>query len=142
MNQGGLYESRLLFGEDQRVADWVQTRLPDFQGWNGAYVAIGYVRKGILAGGVVFSMYSGANICIACALDAPLTRRFMRAIFYYPFLQLKCRRVTALVNAQNLSSRELVEHAGFKEEGCMREATPDDDVIVYGMTRAECRWIV
>src|SRR5690348_14450474 len=111
-NLGGR-SSVLIFGQDQRVADWVRSRLPDFIGWNGYYVAIGYEREGDLTGGVVFTQFSGCNIVIACALEAPLTRRFLRGIFFYPFHQLKCRRVTALIDSKNLKSRSLVEHAGF-----------------------------
>jgi RimJ/RimL family protein N-acetyltransferase len=118
----------------------VRDRLPNFLGWNGHYIAIGYER-GSLCGGVVFTQYAHPNIVIACVLEAPLTRRFLRGIFYYPFHQLGVRRVTALVDAKNLKSRRLVEHAGFVQEGIMREAAPDDDVVVYGMTRSECRWL-
>lgn len=109
-------------------------------GWNGHYVAIGYERDA-LCGGVVFTQYSKANIVVATVLEAPLTRRFLRAIFYYPFHQLGVRRVTALVDAKNTKSRSLVEKVGFVKEGTMREAAPEDDVIVYGMLRSECRWI-
>lgn len=133
--------ARLIFNEDERVAQWVKERLPDFMGWNGYYVAIGYERQGALYGGVVFTQYSVANIVIACALEAPLTRRFLRGIFYYPFHQLGVRRVTALVDSKNAKSRQLVEHAGFVQEGVMREAAPDDDVVIYGLTKKACRWL-
>jgi RimJ/RimL family protein N-acetyltransferase len=132
--------SRLVFGEDERVANWVRERLPNFLGWNGHYVAIGYERKR-LCGGVVFTQYSGANIVIACALEAALTRRFLRAIFYYPFLQLKCRRVTALIDDDNLRSCRLVESAGFEFEGRMKHATETGDVLIYGLLRERCRWL-
>jgi RimJ/RimL family protein N-acetyltransferase len=123
------------------VADWVRGKLPQFLGWNGSFVAIGYERSGVLVGGVVFTQYAHPNIVIACALEAPLTRRFLRGIFYYPFRQLGVRRVTALIDAKNTKSRQLVEHAGFVQEGLMRDAAPDDDVLIYGMTRSECRWL-
>lgn len=132
--------SRLVFNENERVAHWVQDRLPHFLGWNGHYVAIGYER-GSLCGGIVFTQYSGANIVMACALEAPLTRMFLRALFYYPFLQLRCRRVTALVDDDNLRSIHLVEHAGFEREGCMRHATDRGDVLVYGLLKEHCRWL-
>lgn len=131
----------LVFGDNERVAQWVQTRLPDFLGWNGHYLAIGYQRGDILTGGVVFTQYSGANIVIACALESPLTRLFLRGIFYYPFLQLHCRRVTALIDEDNLASQRLVEHAGFEREGCMRHATAKGDVFIYGLLKEHCRWL-
>jgi hypothetical protein len=133
--------SRLIFNENERVAQWVQERLPDFLGWNGHFVSIGYERRGMLCGGVVFTGYCRTNIVIATALEAPLTKRFMRAIYYYPFLQLGVPRVTALVDAKNLRSRALLEHDGYVEEGRMRKAAVNDDVIIYGLLRESCRWL-
>lgn len=115
--------------------------MPDYVGWSGPYQAIGYEVEGELKGGVVFTQYTVTNITLTTVLEAPLTRRFLRAVFYYPFLQLQVRRVTALINAGNLPSRKLVEKAGFKREGCLRDAAVDDDVMVYGMLKRECRWI-
>lgn len=133
--------SRLVYGEDERVARFVQERLPNFIGWNGAYVAIGYELAGRLAGGVVFTQYCRTNIVIATALEAPFTRKFLRGIFFYPFLQLGVPRVTALVDADNEKSRKLVEHTGFVQEGLMRQAALSGDVVVYGMLHRECRWL-
>ncbi len=110
-------------------------------GWNGHFVAIGYERAGHLRGGVVFTQYSGANIVMACALEAPLTRMFLRAMFIYPFLQLGCRRMTLLIDEDNKKSIRLVEHVGFKQEGRMREAMPRGDVLVYGLLKSECRFL-
>lgn len=140
MKREGL--SRLIFDESERVAKWCQKRLPDYIGWSGPYVAIGYERHGELVGGVVFTQYTVTNITITSVLEAPLTRKFMRAIYFYPFLQLKVRRVTALVDKLNAVSRELLEHDGYVEEGCLREAAPNgDDVMVYGLLKKDCRWL-
>jgi len=133
--------SRLVFGEDTRVAQFVRERLPNFIGWNGYYVAIGYEIAGQLRGGITFTQYAHPNIVIACALEAPLTRRFLRGIFYYPFRQLGVRRVTALIDSRNSASRRLVEHAGFVQEGVMRHAAPNDDVVIYGLLKEDCRWL-
>lgn len=115
--------------------------MPDFLGWNGHYVAIGYERFGQLVGGVVFTQFSGRNIVLACALEAPLTRMFLRALFFYPFLQLGCARMTLLIDEDNAKSIRLVEHVGFILEGRMREAMPRGDVLIYGLLRTECRWL-
>lgn len=133
--------SRLIFDESERIAKWCQERLPDYIGWSGPYQAIGYEVAGELKGGVVFTQYTVTNITLTTVLEAPLTRRFLRAVFYYPFLQLQVRRVTALINSRNRASRKLVEKAGFVKEGRLRDAAVDDDVIVYGMLKRECRWI-
>lgn len=133
--------SRLIFNENERVAHWCKERLPHFLGWGGGYLAIGYERSGELVGGVVFTLYSHPNIVMACVLEAPLTRKFLRALFFYPFLQLKCERITLMIDDDNLKSIHLVEHVGFKKEGCMRGARVGGDVYIYGLIREECRWL-
>lgn len=133
--------SRLLFGEDARVAQWCAQRIPQHLGWGGQYVAVGYERRGALQGGVIFTDYCHPNIRICAVLEAPLTRRFLRAIYFYPFRQLNVTRITALIDARNVKSRALVEHDGFVPEGCMRKAALDDDVMIYGLLRSECRWL-
>lgn len=123
------------------MADWVRARLPNFIGWGGQYIAIGYQREGYLQGGVVFTQHSGPNILMAAALDAPLTRRFLRALFHYPFLQLKCERITVLIDDDNPKSIRLVEHVGFVREGCLRRARPGGNVYLYGLLREHCAWL-
>jgi RimJ/RimL family protein N-acetyltransferase len=69
-------------------------------------------------------------------------REAMHRFFAYPFLQLGCNRVTGLVAATNLTARKFDEHIGFVQEGVLREGLPNGEaLIVYGMLRAECRWI-
>jgi RimJ/RimL family protein N-acetyltransferase len=134
--------SKLVFGEDERVAKWCQERLPNFSGWQGGYyVAIGREKDSVLNGGIVFTDCTRCNMTLSIVLEAPFTRPFLRAIFYYPFLQMKVRRVTALVNSKNLKSRRLCEHTGFVQEGVLRDGAVDDDVIIFGMTRNECRYL-
>lgn len=70
------------------------------------------------------------------------TPDFLGHIFGYPFEQLDCGRVTALVARSNIRLRKLVLHLGFVEEGILREALPTGDALIaYGMLRRECRWI-
>lgn len=70
-----------------------------------------------------------------------LTKSFLKAAFAYPFNQLKVNRVTGYVPAKNMAARRLDLHLGFKVEGVMRKALADDDVIVMGMLREECRFL-
>jgi len=70
------------------------------------------------------------------------TPDFLCHLFYYPFVQLDCGRVTGLVARPNTRLRKLLLHIGFSEEGTLRESLPTgDDLIAYGMLRRECRWI-
>ena len=51
------------------------------------------------------------------------------------------RRVTALVPAKNTAALRFDLHLGFKQEGVVRHALPDDDIIILGLLREDCRFI-
>jgi RimJ/RimL family protein N-acetyltransferase len=70
-----------------------------------------------------------------------MNRQILFAAFDYPFNQLGVRRITGLVPGKNMQARGFDEHIGFRLEGVMRNALKDDDILVYGMLREECRWL-
>jgi hypothetical protein len=79
---------------------------------------------------------------MSCAGDPGwLTRKSLRAFFHFPFVQLKCRRVTGIVHRKNKRARDVNERMGFRLEGVCKHGFETGDAIIYGMTRAECRWI-
>jgi RimJ/RimL family protein N-acetyltransferase len=91
--------------------------------------------------GVVYTDASPSNVIMSAVIEAPITKRFLYVCFFYPFVQLGVRHVTALVETRNAKSRKLCERLGFVVEGLMREAAKEDDVFVYGMIRRECRFL-
>ena len=64
-----------------------------------------------------------------------LTREFLVRSFAYPFLQLGMRRVTGLVPANNERALKFDLRLGFQIEGQLKDALPDQDIILLGMTR-------
>lgn len=72
-----------------------------------------------------------------------MTRQALAAAFYYPFVQNGLRRLTGLVEASNTDALRLNRHMGWRPEGVLREAARNgDDLIVLGMLRRECRFIL
>lgn len=127
----------------ERIAAFVARAQGLAEPW-GNYTAIGLVRDGALVAGVVYNNFGGAGVCAhigAVTGGRWMTREFLRAIFDYPFAQLGKRRITGLVARRNKSARRFVENLGFKYEGCVRHALEKDDLICYGMLRAECRFL-
>lgn len=127
----------LVFGEP--VAHWVWERvgMPCKE-----YAAIGLKGKEIVSG-VVYTRYSpGAGIELTIASEGTTwaVPDYFRAIFAYPFKQLDCQRATAVVAAGNIRSRNLCQKLGFTMEGYLRYGFKDDDAIIYGMYRDNCRW--
>jgi RimJ/RimL family protein N-acetyltransferase len=132
-----------VYGEDQYVIPWVGKRIDedDF----GSATSIGLTENGVLIAGVVFNLYNGPSVCIHVAAEPGkrwMTRDFLFRTFAYPFIQLKCNRITGLVRVDNLEAQKFDEHLGFKKEGLLRKAATDGtDMILYGMLREECRWL-
>jgi len=135
-----------VFGDRGRVGKWVMERIPGMEMDDGLdYEAIGVCSdEGELIAGVVFNHFTGYDISMHVAADRGrlwATPGVMKTIFGYPFNQLQCRRVTGFVSAINKATLRFDLKIGFVIEGRLRDATPEGDMIVIGMTRNECRWL-
>jgi len=139
--------SRVISGQNRRAADWARPVL----GFNGFLEGENFSslilerRLEIIAVSLYsnFSPNSSIDLTVAAAVGKRwMTRDFLRASFYYPFVQLGVRRVGALVAANNTDSLRLTRHAGFTEEGTAREAWADGvDIVCFGMLKKECRFL-
>lgn len=111
--------------------------------WTANAVTIGVLSKdGRPKGGVIFEGYNGVNIFAHIAGEGPywLEKEFLWYIFYYPFEELECRRITVTVPESNKASQALAEKLGFELETRLTEAHPDGDLLVYRLFKDKCRW--
>lgn len=99
----------------------------------------------IVIASVAYERFTGECCNAHIASDGSrhwMTRRFLRAIFAYPFIQLGLARITGIVPASNAAALAFDLHLGFQIEGRCREALPGgEDAIIIGMLRRECRFI-
>ena len=105
--------------------------------------AIGWQRDDEITCGVFFENYTGKSITatIAVANGAVMPKEFLRAIFDYPFNAIGCWKMIALVAESNYKSQNLVEKMGFTVEGRISDYYPDGDLIIYSMTKLQCRFL-
>lgn len=75
------------------------------------------------------------------AIPGGVTRAMLRACARYVFGTMNCDRLTIRVRADNTAMRALSPRLGFTHEGTLRAAHEGHDVLIYGMLRAECRWL-
>jgi RimJ/RimL family protein N-acetyltransferase len=132
----------ILFGADKMVAGMVAARLPDqtFE----KYTALGVVRRGKLVGGVVYHNFVGHDVQVSIAFDSPgwALPGTLRGLFGYPFNQLGCARMSALIGRKNKKSRNLCEGLGFKLEGVHPKGRDGiETAMSYGLLKEHCRWI-
>lgn len=104
--------------------------------------AIGLKRDGALAAVAVFDLFQPWECELSFAAERHWTDRgFIRAVFAYPFRQLRLERLTCLVSARNRPARQLVRAMGFVPEGRKRRLHAEHDILIFGLLRSECRWV-
>lgn len=147
MTQPSLLGS-VLFGADEMVADYVAGQLGAHTRFAGGYTALGVIRRGRFCGGVVYHNFCrlphGNMIEVSFAFDDPLWAlpATLQTVCIYPFVNLDCNRVTALVARSNKRSRQVVEKVGFSREGSHpRGMDGRETAISYGLLREDCIWI-
>lgn len=105
---------------------------------------IGVVDGPELLAVVIYSDYREIDIEMSIASTTPrwASRDIIRALFEYPFIQLRTDRVTAITSKNNRHTRRFLERLGFRLEGTHRKALRGGrTACTYGMLRDECKWL-
>lgn len=131
----------IIAAQNERCGNWAKTYIPHVQQWADGYQTIGLEIDGCLVAATIYEHFTGYDIDMSLTVAKRATPAFVRACFEYPFNQLGCLRVSCEVASKNKASKELARRLGFKLEGFKREAIPDDTLLLYGMTKSECRWL-
>lgn len=107
------------------------------------YKAVGWMSNGELVAGIMYTDYTGTSISMHSRVvkRSAVNRKWLFAIFDYPFNQLKVKHVRGLVSTANAQAIKTNEHLGWKRETTLADYFPDGDGIVYYMRREDCRWL-
>jgi len=135
---------RIVIDQHDEVGRWIFAHTPAQATWiTGQGSCIGFVDNGTLIAGVAYTMFNGASVWCAVAQESSrwVNRTNLWAIFYYPFVQLGCRRISALVYGDNLKSQRFLEHLGFTREATLVDAAPNGDQFVYRLLKRDCLWL-
>jgi len=93
--------------------------------------AIGLLRDEELIAAAGYTDYIPGGSISGHIVGAGFTREFLHAILWYPFGQLKVRRLSALVPSRNERVVRFMEHIGFTFEARCERIYPADDLLVY-----------
>lgn len=140
--QRGKRMANIIYGRDAELVSWA-SEIIHFQP-RADVKAIGWEIDGKLRAVTLWDGFSECDCNIHIASDGGpnwLSRAFLCASFSHPFVQWGMRRVTGLVPAKNAAALRFDLHLGFEREGFIRHALPDDDLVVLGMLRENCRFI-
>jgi hypothetical protein len=132
----------LIYGHDAALSRWAGDRLgiSDF----GPCVAIGVLRNEKIAAVAVFSQYRHPNIEISFVMENPrwATVHAVSGILRYPFVQVGCKRVSAITEGTNQRARAFLCRLGFQLEGIHPDLLPTGDGYSYGLLRKDAaRWL-
>jgi hypothetical protein len=104
--------------------------------------------QGKLLGGVIYSGFTGASIFAHIAGFEPnwMSRGFLYAAFYYPFVQLRVSKVFGWIPSSNLKALEFNRKLGFNTITTVPGVflSSDErggDAIIMGMAADKCRWL-
>lgn len=110
----------------------------------GPCTAIGVRHAEEIVAVAIYSEYRHPNIEITFVTSSPrwASPNTVRAIIRYPFLQLGCKRITAITEATNQPARAFLCRLGFEQEGIHPDALPTGDAVTYGLlAKNAARWI-
>jgi hypothetical protein len=124
----------LVYGQDQRVADWVGTQC----GYSVPPVtaAIGWEVDGELRAGVYFeSALPNTVFAHIASVAGTMPRQLLRAVCLFAFRQMGVERITLIVSTANTQVLSFVTHLGAAFEGSLRRAFGDADGAVFAFWR-------
>jgi hypothetical protein len=115
-------------------------RALDYAPTNAAQCITCVDQDGLIAG-VIYDGYNGRSIAahIHVADDKVPSREWYSAIFDYPFNRLGVNKILGQVAENNTKARLLDDHFGFVIEGVIKDYSIDGDLVLYTMTRDQCR---
>lgn len=124
------------------LVKWISERLGvrDF----GPCVTIGVSHRGQIVAVALYNKFLHPNIEVSFAIASPswASPGAVRGIIGYPFVQLRCKRITATVDSENEKARAFLLRLGFRQEGYHPDALPTGDAVTYGLLRKDAaRWI-
>lgn len=136
--------NRLLFGHDEAVISWAETRLGT--ALTSPAHGIGIVDDdNYLRGALVLQPVTSYTAEFSMASESPrmVTHSVTKAFFRYAFNDLGLYRLQIRTPRNNLTVRRGAPKAGWKFEGVATGywGTQNGDALMFYMTRPMCRWL-
>jgi ribosomal protein S18 acetylase RimI-like enzyme len=127
-----------------RCGDFAASILKSDKQWGDWFQAIGLERDGKIEAVAIYNGLTDHDVEMTVAAVSGrkwASRSLLKAAFQYPFVQLGIDRVTAHIRESNTPALFAAERAGFKIEGRARKWFGNEDAIMFGMLKSECRYL-
>lgn len=130
---------------------WDLVTGPDAGVWTAAQVGTAYVpeveeaiglrHNGSFVAGTIYEDWNGKSIVAHIAVAGRMTPAFVSAIFDYPFNVCGAHKIICPIPSDNARSINLATKMGFRQEACLKDATPTGDMLLFTLTRSNCRFL-
>lgn len=129
--------------ENKYLCKWAAEKIgqDEFKNCQG----LGFANSTGLIAVVVLHDLSPPNVFLSWAATTPrwMTKGAIFAIYNWAYNQLRCERITGLVEKNNKRARKVDEGLGMKLEGVLRKASPTgQDLMIYGLLRKEAEALI
>ena len=134
---------RILTGHEEIFGPWMSARLgTTWLPGRGSIIGLWEDGVGPVAG-CLYESCNGASIIghLTGVGKKWMNREYLWYCFHYPFEELKVTKILGIVESDNLDARRLDEHLGFTLEATLKDAAPKGDLLVYSMTKDQCKWL-
>ena len=123
--------------QGEPVGAWVAEQTTGSYNSNSA--AIGLEREGQMVAGVIYESFMDTTITCHIAIAGRVNKKFLRAIFDYPFRVCNVDKIIAPVIADNDKSINLVQNMGFTEEARIKRS--NGDMIFFTLLKDKCKFL-
>ena len=120
------------------LAQWLEQRVPDCSPIGPCQTLAAVTRDGRVMAVIAFNnAREGASVEATIAADTPrwATQENIEMMLAFPFGQLRVRRLMALTKVSNKRTQKFLEGVGFLREGKLIDAFPNENGLLYAMTR-------
>ncbi len=127
----------------ERLGPWVASRTGG-KYYPGSGQAIGLQRNGELVAAVLYDNYNGNSVSMHVASDGSrswMNKSFLLMAFDLPFNRWRVNKIIGLVDSTNHEARSFDENLGFILEHTITGAGARGDLLIYTMTRQQCRFL-
>jgi RimJ/RimL family protein N-acetyltransferase len=101
--------------------------------------------EGKILGRVIYSDYTGPGGSIKIHITSWdkrwISRALLFVVFDYPFNQLQVNKIFGEIKRSDEETLRFAFKVGFKAEAGLEGVYPNDDMVVVGMYRADCRFL-
>lgn len=134
---------RIITGQEELFGPWMMKKLDsEWLPGRGSIIGLWEDEIGPIAG-CLYESCNGASVLghLVGVGKKWMNREYLWYCYHYPFEVLKVNKIIGLVESDNLEARRLDEHMGFKLEATLASCAPKGDLLIYTMTKDQCKWL-